>query len=283
MSRPIRTTLMLISDTRSSDSTLLPIADTNKNDEHNGISTSLIYKYNELGSLISKTNFSETQGYALDTVVGTKAQNGVSCEYKYDIRGWTTNIESQYFSQEMLYAPLYNGNISQINWVYIGIDARPCVSTYNYQYDNLNRILSANFRGEGDYSTSYSYDLSGNILNLTRNSEIGQIDNLTYHYDGNQLTYVDDIADGNHQNNSFTDNGAFLTGNSSPDYLYDSNGNLTKDQNKQITNITYNRMNLPISIDFYSYFGEDKNISYLYILYADLDWYKFCKNLSNQS
>jgi hypothetical protein len=63
------------------------------------------------------------------------------------------------------------------------------------------------------------------------------IDNLTYTYNGNQLTKVKDES-GNAS--VFTD-GASATN----EYTYDHNGNLTKDSNKNISNITYNVLNLP--------------------------------------
>jgi RHS repeat-associated protein len=44
------------------------------------------------------------------------------------------------------------------------------------------------------------------------------------------------------------------------DYAYDDFGNLKKDQNKQITSITYNHLNLPTSIEF----ADGRNITYLY-------------------
>ncbi len=136
--------------------------------------------------------------------------------------------------------PLYNGNIAQIDWISNSIDAPPCVSTYCYQYDGLNRILTADYSDnqQRDFSTSYSYDKNGNILTLTRmgyyEDQNIQIDNLTYRYYGNQLTYVDDINDPNHQDYGFKDNGAFYPVQTRhgvslpPDYSYDANGNLIK-------------------------------------------------------
>jgi RHS repeat-associated protein len=46
------------------------------------------------------------------------------------------------------------------------------------------------------------------------------------------------------------------------DYFYDDNGNMTKDQNKGITDITYNHLNLPTSIVFNN--NLNTRIDYLY-------------------
>ena len=60
--------------------------------------------------------------------------------------------------------------------------------------------------------------------------------NLTYGYNGNQLTYVDDTSN---NPEGFTDNYAAL------EYTFDNNGNMISVVNKGITNIIYNYLNLP--------------------------------------
>ena len=49
------------------------------------------------------------------------------------------------------------------------------------------------------YGTSYSYDVMGNMLSLSRYGDIsagskGPVDNLTMTYDGNRLVSVQDAA-----------------------------------------------------------------------------------------
>jgi len=80
----------------------------------------------------------------------------------------------------------------------------------------------------------------------------GLIDNLTYTLNGNQLTKVED-ATGNAAGFS---NGA----STSNEYTYDANGNLTKDSNKGIANISYNSLNLPSVVTF----SDGSTITYLY-------------------
>ncbi|OQX77323.1 MAG: hypothetical protein B6D64_08475, partial [Bacteroidetes bacterium 4484_276] len=101
--------------------------------------------------------------------------------------------------------------------------------------------------GTGYYNTSYTYGLNGNIDSLSRkgklcgSSSYDFIDNLTYQYNGNQLTGVNDVDDTDHQDNGYSDNGSF----ENIEYFYDANGNMTQDLNKQINNIEYNYLNLP--------------------------------------
>ena len=53
----------------------------------------------------------------------------------------------------------------------------------------------------------------------------------------------------------------FVDGNTSGnDYTYDDNGNMKKDLNKDVTNITYNHLNLPEVVSFTS----NRSITYAY-------------------
>jgi len=73
------------------------------------------------------------------------------------------------------------------------------------------------------------------------------IDSLQYGYiaNSNRLHYVNDRT-----NDSTTKLGDFkeYTNNTSQDYSYDPNGNMYVDNNKRITSIVYNHLNLPDSI-----------------------------------
>ena len=106
------------------------------------------------------------------------------------------------------------------------------------------------------------YDKNGNILGLQRfgqtgASAYGLVDNLTMSVNGNQLTAVNDAATASAYNGSFE----FKNGtNTTTEYAYDANGNLTKDLNKNITDIQYNFLNLPSQITF----DDGSTIVYLY-------------------
>ncbi|MEL7428036.1 MAG: hypothetical protein AAFN81_33960, partial [Bacteroidota bacterium] len=149
----------------------------------------------------------------------------------------------------------YNGNISGMLWE----NPTSCTKKgYAYQYDGLNRLTQATY-GEkattqsnwsqhaGRYNASYTYDLNGNILSLSREGKItngyGSMDVLTYTYAGNQLTSVSDAGD-----NSFQTMHQFLDGNTSgTDYQYDGSGNMIDDMNKGI-DVMYNHLNKPTSV-----------------------------------
>lgn len=232
--------------------------------------------YDELGQLISKK------------VGNTTAAPTQNINYTYNIRGWMTNINDvnsltkgtdprDQFAFKISYntlsssisgvKALYNGNISETYWTSAS-ETTPVIRSYGYKYDNLNRLKDAVFQRatavSGVYNESLTYDKNGNILSLTRNGNnettATQIDNLAYSYGAgnqtNQLTKVVDNALAANKIYGFVDSAA----NTQDDYSYDANGNLIKDNNKNITSIVYNNLNLPTQITF-STIG---NIIYLY-------------------
>jgi RHS repeat-associated protein len=167
----------------------------------------------------------------------------------------------------------FNGNISSIRWQQKGT---PGQRAYGFQYDDLNQLSEADYieRGSAGWSVNpghydengITYDQNGNILLLSRSGIIGfdqqtndpvygEMDDLEYSYDGNQLKKVDDRINVNIPNNDFRD-----YSNSEDEYGYDSNGNLVRDDNKGIIDIVYNFLNLPVEINF----GEGEKILYLY-------------------
>ena len=161
--------------------------------------------------------------------------NTTSSEYDYNIRSWLTGITGSKFSQSLTYGN-GNGNIRSMNW-----SADGSSHSYSFTYDGANRMLDA-IHGTGAYTEKVSnYDKNGNILGLQRYGN-GLIDNLTYSYDGNRLTQVEDVTG----NSAGFNNGASTTN----EYTYDYNGNLTQDSNKGICNIAWNSLNLPNVVTF---------------------------------
>ena len=111
-------------------------------------------------------------------------------------------------------------------------------------------------------SDKYTYDSMGNILTLKRNGlqdggTYGLVDNLTYTYNGNQLTKISDSVEDPTYVGAFN----FKDGaDNSTEYTYDAVGNMTSDKNKGITSITYNDINQPQKITF----SDGKTTEYVY-------------------
>jgi RHS repeat-associated protein len=114
------------------------------------------------------------------------------------------------------------------------------------------------------FNEKLSYDKNGNIQSLVRNggmesqTQAPLLDNLAYQYDTtikNKLIKVTDIT-------ANTD--GFKDGvNTTEEYGYDPNGNMIRDDNKNIQRILYNHLNLPTQIVFQNG-GDFPSISYLY-------------------
>ena len=233
--------------------------------------------YNSLGQLATHSLGSSSQG---------------TISYTYNVRGWPTAITSAPFKQWLHYqdtygtaTPCWNGNVSAMEWESLDalLATQPARHSYAYTYDGLNRLTAAaheavdydNWSGslvlmnEPDYSCTYSYDLNGNITSLTRKGVLrtvkltstvwvsGEIDHLSMTYDGNRLRKVSD------QCAELTYAGAmdFKDGiDKQEEYLWDANGNMTRDRNKGIYNITYNVLNLPECIEYYD--GHEVRYTY---------------------
>lgn len=144
------------------------------------------------------------------------------------------------------------GQVTGLLWNTQGDDAQ---RRYNYTYDNAGRLINAAFTekqhtgdawssSQMDFSISgtsgkITYDLNGNLLNMLHKGVLPgtatpiTIDNLTYTYAsyGNKLQSVTDGMTNTSVNGKFGD---FKDGTNSgaPDYVYDNNGNLVIDLNK---------------------------------------------------
>ena len=199
--------------------------------------------YDELGRLSSKTRHSNT-----DTET-----------YAYNVRSWMTNITSGSFQENLYYNtnPLssnvtFNGNISYSTWTYNGAS-----KGYLYEYDGLNRLLSASFKqlssglGDDSFNETFTYDKMGNILTLKRKKNNTLIDDLALHYSNNeksnQLQYVDDngAIQGQYLIKEYQNKS-----NTQDEFAYDANGNMIKDLDRDIYTIRYNVLNLPDVVQF---------------------------------
>ncbi len=218
-------------------------------------------QYDELGRL--KTN-------------NRNGQVKLRTDYTYNIRSWTKSIAGPLFSQTLYYnekrsggsnTPCFNGNISAMDWYVVNDKSRG----YDFAYDPLSRLTAAHYLENGirnaNYNTSYSYDKHGNMLTLNRRGNMnatvfGDIDRLTMSYNGNQLTKVIDVATDPTLSTALSMD--FRSGtNAAVQYYYDTNGNLTKDLNKGISDIQYNSLNLPTKLLISGTQGAATN-TYLY-------------------
>ncbi len=211
---------------------------------------------------------------------------GRNLDYQYNIRGWLTSMNghkksavagkgSDEFGFALNYNAgatsfggqnQYNGNIGSMEWWSNGISGLTNhQQAYGYTYDALNRITNADFRenlsGWKNTASTYdvngiTYDLNGNILSLNRDGAGTQIDQLAYGYNGNQLTYVNDGKDDAKGFKEFS--------NTTSEYAYDANGNMKRDDNKKISIVAYNLLNLPESITRKDALNKVRNVAYAY-------------------
>jgi len=160
----------------------------------------------------------------------------------------------------------YNGNIAAMKWSNsLGLgEAKE--NAYNYVYDPMNRLKQADFRQKKSawvlpeymddngntqnaaaYSeTGYDYDLNSNILALTRKTAKGEdMDILAYSYgtDENRSNKLLSVTDAGNKTTGFVDGT-----NEGDDYIYDANGSMIADENKEVTDIAYNYLHLPFKV-----------------------------------
>lgn len=220
----------------------------------------------------------------------------------YNLRGWLTGVTSGKFTEHLAYNapvdgitpanPQYGGNISLMTWK-TGNDNK--MRGYKFSYDQLSR-LTASAYGEGSglssnvnrYGETFQYDKMGNIEAITRyglrdNNQYGLIDNLTFTYNGNQVTKVEDAVSGPYYSGAFH----FVNGsNATTEYTYDQNGNMTKDLNKGISSIQYNLLNLPSRITYsdgrmadYVYSATGTKLSVTYTNGGTIKNNQYCGNM----
>ena len=215
------------------------------------------YAYDNLGRLQSKS----LHGSATNKLT-----------YAYNVRGWLTGISGSKFTQNLYYnngngTAKYNGSISSMTWK---AGNESTIRGYKFTYDGLSRLMNATYGETAGINTNTdrfsenvtAYDKNGNIKTLQRYgqtaaSSYGLIDNLTFTLGGNQLNRVDDAAAASAYGGGFEFKDGVKQAN---EYTYDSNGNLTKDLNKGITNISYNCLNLPSVVTF----SDGSTVTYTY-------------------
>ncbi|AWG24862.1 DUF6443 domain-containing protein [Flavobacterium kingsejongi] len=222
--------------------------------------------------------------------VGGSVDNPLqNVDYKYNIRGWLTDINER-IGDRITYPPdlfsfkinynkinqeslgsvkLYNGNIAETFW---RTGADNIDRGYIYHYDAMSRLNNSYYlKGStptlstGSYNESLEYDKNGNILKLKRYGAADydgvnfpiMIDELAYSYDVEKVNQLMKVTDYSEHPQGFSDSDNMID----DDYEYDNFGNLKSDQNKDITKIIYNHFNLPLTIYFKS---SNRKIEYIY-------------------
>ncbi|HEX7904919.1 MAG TPA: DUF6443 domain-containing protein [Chitinophagaceae bacterium] len=195
-------------------------------------------------------------------------------ELGYDNTGTIINGSSYSTAQ-------FNGNISGTVWKSKGDNEK---RKYDFSYDASNRLLMADFNqytsgtfnktagidftvkmGDG-LSADSAYDYNGNILRMQQWGLAGfsssRIDDLKYTYSSSSNKLKNTIDSQNEPTTvlgDFRSSQSYMTSlggtktSSAVDYVFDDNGNMTKDRNKDIDDntydgIEYNLLNLPTKI-----------------------------------
>ena len=166
--------------------------------------------------------------------------------------GITTPVFTQILSYETGSNPLYNGNIGTMKVTYSGGNA----ITRTFSYDGMDRLTG--MTSSDGYNTSYTYNMNSGPTAIKRygkksTGSIGLIDDLSVRYTGNRPLIIGEYAD-----KVIYENASDLP--ETARYKYDSQGRTTEDSSRDITNITYNHLDRPGSIEF----GDGSCVSYTY-------------------
>ena len=238
--------------------------------DHAGRLLTVKHKLDALGEVTLVNNVYDDLGRLQSKSLHGSAVNKQT--YAYNIRNWLTGVSGSKFTQNLYYntgngVAKYNGSISSMTWK---AGNESTVRGYKFTYDGLDRLLNAIYGETAGINTNANrfsenvtgYDKNGNIKGLQRYGQTGAsayglIDNLTFTLNGNRLNRVDDAVAVSTYNGGFGFKDGVKQAN---EYTYDANGNLTKDLNKGITNISYNCLNLPNAVTF----SDGSTITYTY-------------------
>jgi RHS repeat-associated protein len=252
-------------------------------------------KQKQLGQLPGEETFLETQDYSYNIRGWLQ---GINKDYANNDNSHGGN--TRWFGMELNYDWGFthnqlNGNIAGTKWRSRGDGQQ---RAYGFGYDNVNRLLFADFNqytgsnwdktagidftsvmGNG-MDPNTAYDENGNIKAMLQSGwQLGgshPIDSLNYTYYSNS-NKLQNVIDG--RNDPLTTLGDFRTSSLSPystgktdtavDYVYDPNGNMTRDLNKDIGSqttdgIIYNHLNLPWQVKVRSATGTKGTITYIY-------------------
>ena len=206
--------------------------------------------YDELGRLVSEQ---------------ANGQEGLQTDYSYNIRSWTTNLNSSVYRESIEYNNI--GNVIYMN-EYRHSKKPQYYWEVSMEYDDLSRMTSYADAGYGAAPTTFfEYDKHGNIIYIDRSGVTAEdgydsCDELTITHSGNQVQSVVDATDCSETYYSYDFRN--LTGvGTSASYEYDLNGAVTKDPYKGAT-IINNSLNLPQQITVNNNLASG-SITYIYL------------------
>lgn len=238
---------------------------------NNPLKTIATYEYDDMGMLKTKRldpgytagGNSDLESLAYNYNIHGQL-TGINKDYALKSPG-AYNKWEHFFGQYIGYATTdglfatgrLNGQVTGVVWNTQGDDAQ---RKYDYEYDNAGRLTKAAFSeqahpGDGwsttktDFSVSgytgkITYDLNGNLLSLLQKGVMPgssapiTVDDLRYTYAANssKLTSVADQMSNTSVNGAFGDLKDGSNG-GNPDYVYDANGNVVADLNKDAKEI----------------------------------------------
>lgn len=252
------------------------------------------YEFDDLGRLLKKrldpgytgTNKSELEtleySYNLQgNITGINKDYALKTAGKYDKWGNFFGLYLGYDQQSGVFADRrLDGHIAGALWTTQGDDAQ---RKYDYTYDNAGRLINAVFNEYTPLSGGWSnakmdfsvtglngrieYDLNGNLKYMIHKGVVSgnptpiNIDDLRYDYEriGNNQAYSNKLISVSDYSALASNNGKFGdfkdgANGANDDYVYDDNGNLVVDLNKNIKDlagtdgIRYNYLNKPEEI-----------------------------------
>ena len=242
----------------------------------NALKTIASYDYDDVGRLKTKhldpgytgsgKNELEALSYSFNihnNITGINKDYALKTPGKYDKWGNFFGLYLGYDNQDGVFsAPNLNGQVTGVLWNTQGDDAQ---RKYDYSYDNAGRLINGAFKEKKttadtwsnttmDFSVSgrngkIEYDLNGNLLFMSHKGVLPGstapvlIDDLQYVYTnatslyGNKLLKVTDNSPLGSNNGRFGDFKDGTNG-TADDYVYDDNGNLVIDLNKNVKELT---------------------------------------------
>ena len=248
----------------------------------NSLATVATYDYDDIGRVKTKhldPNFTGGDLESLNYSFNIHNQiTGINKDYALKASGYSK--WSHFFGMYLGYnngdavfaAAQLNGQVTGQLWNTLGDDAQ---RKYDYAYDNAGRLINANYNeqqhpGDGwghstmDFSVSgtsghITYDLNGNLLTMLQKGVLPgsssplTIDDLRYSYASysNKLDHVTDQMTDTSRNGRFGDFKDGSNSSGTPDYVYDGNGNLVVDLNKNVQSLNGGSAGTPgISYNF---------------------------------